>query len=564
IRDKDRVTAILNVTAPRSEPLTPQDLQALRVISGILSAGFTNHSAFEANARLLGEVRAGRDAAEAANRSKSAFLATMSHELRTPLNSVIGFANILLRNKEQHFGEKDLQFLARIKENGTQLLHLINDVLDVSKIEAGRMEVRPVPTDLAPLIQEAVAQLEPQARERGVELEVQVPPHLGPAEIDPTRFRQVLLNLVGNALKFTEQGSIRVVVSGDTAGRPVRVDVIDTGIGIPPDRLAAIFEAFTQAESTTERRYGGTGLGLTISRALLKLMGADLTVTSTVGVGSTFSVLLPVPAVPTTPAQVTEALEARAPVPAPGGPKPLVLVVDDERDSRALLRTYLEEDGYRTAEASDGAEGLALARELHPALITLDVRMPNVDGLSMLRQLRQDPELAAIPVVVVSIEAAEHRGALIGAVDTLAKPVDREALLAVIDRARPAGRRRVLVIDDDAHTRQLYAALLGAEGYQVISAGDGLGALTAMQADPPDLVLLDLMMPVMDGGSFLAALRNDARFRGIPVAVLTALDTDSEAVRRLSGMAQAVIQKGPALEQSLRRLIERLIGPARG
>ena len=248
----------------------------------------------------------------------------------------------------------------------------------------------------------------------------------------------------------------------------------------------------------------------------------------------------------------------------PAAAKPLILVVDDERDSRALLRTYLEEDGYRTAEASDGAEGLALARELRPSLITLDIRMPNVNGLDMLRLLRSDPELADIPVVVVSIEAAEHRGALIGAVDVLAKPVEREALLAVVARARPTGRRRILVVDDDTHTRQLYATLLGAEGYQVSSAADGLGALTTMQSAPPDLVLLDLMMPVMDGGTFLAALRNDARFRDIPVAVITALDADSDAVRRLSGVAQAVIQKGPALEQSLHQLIGRLIGPARG
>ena len=554
----------LVISSKRPNAFSSEDFAALRVMSGIVSAGVTNAAAFAANERLLAELRASRDVAEAANRAKSSFLATMSHELRTPLNSVIGFANILLRNKEQRFGEKDLQFLSRIKENGTQLLHLINDVLDVSKIEAGRMEVRPVPTDLASLIHETVAHLEPQARERGVALEAEVPPALAPAQVDPTRFRQVLINLIGNALKFTEKGSVRVVVAADAQGRPSRVDVIDTGIGIPPDRLAAVFEAFTQADATTERRFGGTGLGLTISRALLKLMGADLAVTSTVGVGSTFSVILPAPALPATPEAVAQAITAHAPAARHAeGAKPLVLVVDDEHDSRALLRTYLEEDGYRTAEASDGAEGLSLARELRPALITLDIRMPNVDGLSMLRQLRNDPELADIPVVVVSIEAAEHRGALIGAVDTLAKPVEREALLGVIERARPAGRRLILVVDDDAHTRQLLATLLGAEGYKVLTAADGLGAINLLQTEAPDLVLLDLMMPVMDGGTFLAALRNDARTRGIPVAVITALDADSEAVRRLSSVAQAVIQKGPALEQSLHQLIEQMIGPAR-
>ena len=327
----DMAIGALVLSSQKVGAFSAQDVASLKILSGILSAGITNAAAAQANERLMDELRRSRDAAEEANRAKSAFLATMSHELRTPLNSVIGFANILLRNKEQRFGEKDLQFLTRIKDNGTQLLHLINDVLDVSKIEAGRMEVRPVPTDLTTLVEETVAQLEPQARDRGVELRARIPGGLTPVEVDPARFRQVLLNLVGNALKFTEQGSVTVAVHTDPMRRPTRIEVADTGVGIPADRLAAIFEAFTQAESTTERRFGGTGLGLTISRALLHLMGAELEVQSTVGKGSTFTIRLPVRTAPPIGAAGKEGGSAVAVPPAPlNGPAPLILVLHDE------------------------------------------------------------------------------------------------------------------------------------------------------------------------------------------------------------------------------------------
>jgi signal transduction histidine kinase/DNA-binding response OmpR family regulator/CHASE3 domain sensor protein len=558
IREQGRVKGILAMSSLRPRPLSTEDLQSLQLISGILSAGYTNAAAFEANERLMAQLRTSRDAAEDANRAKSAFLATMSHELRTPLNSVIGFANLLLRNRAQNLGEQDLQFLSRIRDNGTHLLNLINDVLDVSKIEAGRMEVHPVPTDLVPLVRETAAQLGGQAATREVELHTESPEGLVPVEVDPSRLRQVLINLIGNALKFTERGSVTVRVVAEIGGRPLRIDVIDTGVGIAEDRLDAIFEAFTQADATTERRFGGTGLGLTISRQILRLMGADLSVTSTLGKGSTFSVVFPASA-----ARVAADLVRRelTPVPLPPpGPAPLILVVDDEADARTLLRSYLQEDGYRTAEATNGAEGLLHARAIKPALITLDLRMPGMNGLEFLRQLRSDPEIAGIPVLVISIEAAEHRGSLVGAVDVLAKPVDRNGLLSVIQRVLPIGRRKVLVVDDDIHTRQLFAAVLGAEGYQVRTARDGLEAFTGLEQEVPDLILLDLMMPVMDGGTFLAALRRNPRYASLPVAVVTALDIDSEAVRRLDGAAQAVVQKGPALERTLREVLQNVLG----
>jgi signal transduction histidine kinase/DNA-binding response OmpR family regulator/CHASE3 domain sensor protein len=558
VLESDTPVGVMMITSKRPRAFSTQDFAVLKIMSGIISAGFTNASAFEANERLLAALRASRDAAEEANRAKSAFLATMSHELRTPLNSVIGFANLLRRNRAGTFGAQDLQFLDRIRDNGTHLLNLINDILDVSKIEAGRMEVRPVPTDLGPLVRETLAQLEGQQRDRPVALRADVPDGLLPVEVDPHRFRQVLINLIGNALKFTEAGSVTLRVVADPRGLPLALDVIDTGVGIPPERLEAIFEAFTQADATTERRFGGTGLGLTISRQLLRLMGADLTVTSTVGQGSTFRIAFPVSAAR---AAVEEHRRDHTTLPLAGASSaPLILIVDDEHDARTLMRTYLEEDGYRTAEAVNGAAALEAARTLRPKLITLDLRMPEMSGVEFLRQLRADPEIADIPVLVVSIEAAEQRGSLIGAVDVLAKPVERDNLLRVIQRVLPTGRKRILVVDDDVHTRQLFTAVLGAEGYRIRTARDGLEAFAAIEQELPDLLILDLMMPVMDGGTFLATLRRNPRYAAIPVMVVTALDADSEAVKRLDGAAHAVVQKGPALEQSLQRIISDMLG----
>ncbi|HWA41442.1 MAG TPA: ATP-binding protein, partial [Gemmatimonadales bacterium] len=382
----DTPVGALVVSSRTPHAFGEDDLTALRIMSGILSAGITNAAAYSANERLVVELRQSRDAAEDASRTKSEFLATMSHELRTPLNSVIGFANLLLKNRAKNLSEQDLQFLGRIRDNGTHLLGLINDILDVSKIEAGKMEVRPVPTDLAPLIRETVSQLGGQAGGRPVELRAEALDGASSVEVDPARLKQVLINLIGNALKFTERGSVTVRLVTD-GGRPVRIDVTDTGIGIPPDRLDAIFDAFTQAEATTERRFGGTGLGLTISRSLLRLMGADLQVTSEVGRGSTFSVVLPGPG----PGAHAEP-----------GPGHLVLIVDDDVHTRQLLSALLAAEGYRFATAREGRDALTLLAHEQPRLILLDLKMPVMNGREFLRALRGDPRYAGIPVVVVT------------------------------------------------------------------------------------------------------------------------------------------------------------------
>ncbi len=377
--------------------------------------------------------------ASAANRAKSEFLANMSHELRTPLNSVIGFASVLMRNKHGILPPQEIQYLQRIHDNGRHLLSLINSVLDLSKVEAGRMELSLEMVDLGDLVRATLAQMESQVHGRPVTLRAAVPATLAPFRADAGKLKQVLINLVANAVKFTDKGSVTVrVTEHPITHDPLVLDVIDTGIGIPLDRQEAVFEAFRQADNSTARRFGGSGLGLTITRSLCQLMGYRITLASEPGAGTTFSVAL---------SSEAAALPA-SPSPAPRfGGEPAVLIIDDEADARLLLSQFVRDAGCEPIAIGSGEQGLRLARERRPALILLDIMMPQMNGLEVLERLRADPALAEIPVAIVSIVASEQRKRAVGAVALIDKPVSRteiEALLRRVLAEPPLDKRGAL------------------------------------------------------------------------------------------------------------------------
>jgi signal transduction histidine kinase/DNA-binding response OmpR family regulator len=512
-----------------------------------------------------------REAVEA-NRAKSEFLASMSHELRTPLNSVIGFANILIKHKSNNLRQDQLTFMDRIAANGKHLLGLINQILDLSKIEARKMELEIAPVALDLMIREVLAQLESQVRGRDVKLVAELPLTVAPLDTDGAKLRQVLINLVGNGLKFTERGRVVVRILADpTTGRPTQIDVADTGIGISKDRLNIIFEAFQQADTGTTRKYGGTGLGLTISQALCQLMGYRIEVTSEVGRGSTFSIVLKPTAAeqteqPHTP-EGTGGLEVKAPARAQETNQPegcglktkVVLVIDDEPDARLLLTHFIESCGYTVIAANSGEEGLRMAREIRPDLITLDLLMPRMDGWQVLHAIKTGLQTATIPVVVISVLAQEKRGAVFGAVDVLQKPVTREDLLPVLKRALEGGQGKVLVVDDGADDRRILVSYLAEENVETETAVNGLDGLEKLERFAPNLVILDLLMPVMDGMTFLSRIRHDVRYREMPVVVCTVKELESQEKLRLTHEAQAVLQKEEDLERELRRVLHELL-----
>jgi PAS domain S-box-containing protein len=390
------------------------------------------------------ELILARDAAQAANRAKSDFLARMSHELRTPLNSIIGFANVLMKNRQEKLGADELSYLARIATNGRHLLGLINDILDLSKIEAGQMTLEVSQVMLDALVQETIDELESQVRDRPVVLVAELPDTIRPIETDSARLKQVLINLIGNALKFTEEGEVVVRIDVDADGLPTRIRVRDTGIGIPKARLDAIFNAFEQAEPMTARRFGGTGLGLAISRSLCDLMGHRLDVVSAVNVGTTMTIRLGDAATTsrTSGPEGMLAVQARGQHhSADDDVNPMILIVDDDRDATSLLEEIVAESGCRSVHASTGIEALRMARELLPALIFLDLRLPKISGFDVFRILQTDEALKDTPVVIASVVGSESRSALAGAAAILDKPLDRERVLDVIHRCLPVAPR---------------------------------------------------------------------------------------------------------------------------
>ena len=478
------------------------------------------------------EAESAREAAEAANRAKSAFLANMSHELRTPLSAVIGYTELL----EEESGDVSiLNDLGKIKSNAKHLLSLINDVLDLSKVEANKMELFAEPIELEPFLREVAATVDSLVKVKANTLTLDLGTGLGTMHTDAVKLRQCLFNLLGNACKFTEKGRITLRALRDGDGLSFAVE--DTGIGMTPEQLRRLFQRFSQADESTTRKFGGTGLGLALTRAFARLLGGDVTVTSTEGRGTCFTLRVPVDA-PQGAAIVEGPSDAGDVSPA----RDLVLVIDDESSQRELLTRFLARQHFAVRTAGDGRTGIDLARSLKPRVILLDVMMPDLDGWAVLRALKADPVTADIPVVIVSFVAEAKLGASLGAADTIAKPVDWAKLKRLLDGFRASGGD-VLVVDDDPDLRQRLRAALARSGWSVREAGDGAAALEEVRRAAPHLVVLDLSMPVMDGFSFLHRLRAEPSGSDIPVLVLSARDVTAAERERLAD-AERILRKG--------------------
>jgi PAS domain S-box-containing protein len=513
--------------------------------------------------RMEGELHKAIWASEQATRAKSDFVASMSHELRTPLNAIIGYSEILFEDAQSAGRESEKADLRKIQDAGKHLLGLIDNILDLSKIEAGKMTLYHETFAVRSMIDSVAATVAPLAKKTGNSLVVNCADEVGTIHSDLTKVRQTLFNLLSNACKFTRNGTITLTALRDTneAVHWIELQVRDTGIGMTPDQQAKVFEAFTQADDSTTRSYGGTGLGLAITKSFCRLMGGDVTLTSEAGKGTTFTVRLP--AVPRAPSDAAvSAAEKRSEGPQVTEPEhaPIVLVVDDDPNARELLRRHLQRRGYAVRVAANGEEAMQLARTLQPDVVTLDVLMPQMDGWAVLSAMKEDAVLAEIPVIMVTIVDNQSIAFSLGAADYLIKPIDRDRLVRALEKCCPQGApRHVLIVEDDAPTSELMARALRQIDCTVTQAENGRAGLERLNEALPDAILLDLMMPEMDGFEFIAQVRAETRWRHIPVIVVTAKTLTAEDLARLNGQVQHLVHKGEYSGKSVLAALDELV-----
>ena len=495
---------------------------------------------------------------EEANRLKGEFLSNMSHELRTPLNSIMALSRVLIMQAAAKLSPEEANYLEVIERNGRLLLSLINDILDLSKIEAGKMEINPSLFSIRTTLETIIENIEVLARKKGIEIRQVIPPDLPLMESDETRVHQIMQNIIANAVKFTGAGHITVTAA--QADNDIIISIADTGIGISAEDLPLIFDEFRQADGSAARHYEGTGLGLTIARKAALLLGGEIRVQSQPGQGSVFTVVLPVTwrdpgsIHPEQPA----ASELSVPSPAPAEGRK-VLIVDDDPATADIIADYLAGAGYMPLTANSGREALRLARDHQPYAITLDLIMPEMDGWEVLQQLKAEPLTARIPVIIMSVSEDRQTGFALGATGYLVKPVDSQTLIDEIRRRAGRRVRTIMVVDDNEIDRRELAALIEEHHMQAIAVDGGARCLELLAGTRPDLLILDLMMPEMDGFKLLDRLRASPATMDLPVLVVTAKDLTAADREKLRGNVTAILEKGRMTSRELLGRIERML-----
>ena len=543
LRVGERIIGTLDIHAATPDAFTAEDLSVLQILADQVAIAIDNARSYQLAQQAVREMRE-------LDRVKTQFLANMSHELRTPLNSIIGFSRVILKGIDGPISDLQRQDLTAIYNSGQHLLGLINDMLDLAKIEAGKMDMAFEETDVAEIITSVMSTASGLVKDKPIRLTHRLPQVLPHVRADPIRVRQVLLNLLSNAAKFTEQGEISVeaVAQRDAAGiDEVVVRVSDTGPGISEADQAKLFQAFSQVDDSPTRRTGGSGLGLSISQQLIQLQGGRIGVQSELGKGSVFFFSLP----------VYQGLDQET----GAGAARIVMAVDDDPQVIRLYERYLEPQGYHVIGVTDPTRAKERALQLKPFAITLDIMMPGYDGWQVLTDLKNDSETRSIPVVVCSILEQQERGFSLGAADYVLKPILGDSLLNALNRLnRDRAIREVLIVDDDAASLRMMEKLFqNHREYRLVLAGGGAEALKIITQHTPDAVIMDLFMPDMDGFKLLEKLRENADLRHIPVIVVSGGDLTSEQRAALTAFGHRLVSKSSLTEPELFETIQRAL-----